>query len=297
MNLQFHDAARWLRELDERTPAETVWLAHNALRGSLWEDKFRGFINFVPMIEQAKKRAIERLERLPAWAPAVRAPKTLPRKAGHGWGTYGWKYDPSLVLTALKHQAAMIDTAETYGYGKVEEELGNTLGQLSPEERGNTLIATKVGRHHLGYDNVFRACERSRMKLQVPIDLYQVHWPVFPMEPTFEALQRLLFEEKINAVGVCNFSIDQLWEAQQILPDICSLQVRIAPDDQTAMEHEVLPFTSQMNITLIAHSPFGQKRTSEARTILDWLSARDILGIPGTNSSKHLGENLRRVQL
>src|SRR4029077_1296550 len=69
---------------------------------------------------------------------------------------------------------------------------------------------------------VFRNASARRLRKEVEdslrrlrtdhIDLYQVHWPdpLVPIEETAGVLRRLFDEGKIRAIGVSNFSPDQM---------------------------------------------------------------------------------------
>jgi myo-inositol catabolism protein IolS len=77
---------------------------------------------------------------------------------------------------------------------------------------------SKVFSNHLKYDQVVSACNRSLKNLGTDyLDLYQIHWPAgsfgskkVPMEETMKALTDLRDQGKIRAIGVSNFSLDQL---------------------------------------------------------------------------------------
>ena len=87
--------------------------------------------------------------------------------------------------------------------------------------RDKVIYATKVFANHLKYDQVIDACENSLTNLQTDyLDLYQIHWPsgswkseIVPIEETMKALNDLKQQGKIRALGVSNFSCQQLAEA------------------------------------------------------------------------------------
>src|SRR5205085_9901216 len=62
-------------------------------------------------------------------------------------------------------------------------------------------------------NRILREITDSLRRLQTDyIDIYQVHWPdpLVPIEETAEAMQTLLDEGKIRAIGVSNFSVAQI---------------------------------------------------------------------------------------
>jgi aryl-alcohol dehydrogenase-like predicted oxidoreductase len=74
------------------------------------------------------------------------------------------------------------------------------------------------------------------------IDIYQVHWPdpLVPVEETAEAMRSLHEQGKIRAIGVSNFSVDQLARFRQVAP----LHVLQPPYNlfERAIEKDILPY-------------------------------------------------------
>ena len=152
------------------------------------------------------------------------------------------------------------DTAEAYGKGHSERILGRALSDV----RDKVVYATKVFANHLKYDQVIQACERSLKNLNTDtIDLYQIHWPSgvwgskkVPIEETMRALIDLKQQGKIRAIGVSNFSRQQLAEAVQYGP-IDSLQ----PPYSLFWRHveaDARPYCVENDITILAYSPMAQ---------------------------------------
>jgi len=271
-------------------PAEILALARNAVHGSLYEMHWREPFHTASteMLDSAKRRAIKRLRALPAEAEATPCTVPLVLPSTPGWGTYKWKYDPKLPQEAVGMGAPIIDTAETYGYGRCEKQLGEALEKKTFE---HTLIATKVSRNHMGHANVLRAASRSAYALGNPLGLYQIHWPNpnEPIEGTMEAFNELLGIDIVRWVGVCNFSVDQFYRARQTCPRLASIQVRV---EGLA---GVLPYYQAMKIAVIAHSPLGQGRDVLVRkSVFQWCYENCVTPIVGTNNIEHLRENLTR---
>lgn len=214
-----------------------------------------------------------------------------------GWGSYKWKYNYELPQLAVELGASLIDTAEGYGFGKVEAELGKALANFSLRR---TLLASKVSRNHLSSKALYSSALRSREKLGHPIDLYQVHWydPKYSWESIFETMAKLKEERVINYVGVCNCSVQMLAEAREASWKF-GLEI---VSNQVAFNSEVLPYRSLLReycsdakITLIGHSPLSQKKAS----LIQKLPFRDFLElgvvpIPGTNNLDHLRTNIQK---
>ena len=144
---------------------------------------------------------------------------------GLGCNNFGRRLDQdgttAVVHAALDAGITMFDTAEMYGDGESERQLGKALGA----RRGEVVVATKFGWAQ-GTDppggsaaNVRRAVEGSLERLGTDyIDLYQYHRPdgVTPVEETLGALDELVRAGKVRHVGSSNFSGAQVREADEI---------------------------------------------------------------------------------
>ncbi|GGH78263.1 aryl-alcohol dehydrogenase-like predicted oxidoreductase [Pullulanibacillus pueri] len=142
------------------------------------------------------------------------------------WAIGGWKWggsdeDQSIrtIHAAIDQGINLIDTAPAYGQGRSEEIVGKAIKAFGKRE--DIVIATKVGLDWTGED-VFRNGAKERIQKEIEdslrrlqthyIDIYQVHWPDpnIPIEETAQAMYDLYNEGKIRAIGVSNFSVEQL---------------------------------------------------------------------------------------
>ena len=115
---------------------------------------------------------------------------------------------------ALDMGLTHIDTAEIYAAGHSEELIGRAI---SGRDRSRLLIVSKVWSGHLKYKDVLKACEESLRRLSTDyLDVYLIHAPnsEIPMQDTMRALDQLKREGKIREIGVSNFDVQQLKEAQ-----------------------------------------------------------------------------------
>ena len=164
------------------------------------------------------------------------------------------------MRSAFEAGTTTFDTAEAYGDGHSERILGKALADV----RDQVVYATKVFANHLKYDQVIRACEGSLKNLQTDyIDLYQIHWPAgsfgtqkVPVEETMRALDDLIQQGKIRAIGVSNFSRAQLEEASQY-GRIDSLQPPYSLFWRQ-VENDAMPYCTENNITVLAYSSMAQ---------------------------------------
>jgi len=164
------------------------------------------------------------------------------------------------IRAAFDAGITTFDTAEVYGNGHSERIVARALHDV----RDRVIIATKVFSNHLEYDQVIAACHRSLKNLGTDrIDLYQIHWPPgsfgskkVPLEEPMRALSDLQAQGKIRAVGVSNFSRDQIIEAGRY-GTIVSLQPPYSLFWRK-IEEDAMPYCVENKITLLAYSPMAQ---------------------------------------
>ena len=181
----------------------------------------------------------------------------------------------------------------------------------------NVFVATKVSPHNFRYGDVIRACDFSLSKLRVKqIDLYQLHWPnhSIPIAETMRAMEQLKKDGKIRHIGVSNFDVKELEEAQYALKndEIVSNQVEYSILVRN-VEHDLTGYCKKNKVTVIAYSPlargaiFSKKyeplravlakigenhEKSVAQVALNWLvSKENVIAIPKASDKRHATEN------
>jgi len=206
----------------------------------------------------------------------------------------------------------LIDTAEAY---QTEEVVAEAIRGLKRDE---LFIATKVWPSHLHHDDVLKSANASLSKLNSKyIDLYQIHWPnsKVPIRETIGAMEELLGDGKVRQIGVSNFSVEQMKEAQEALSkhDLASNQVEYNLLARS-VEVDVLPFCKSNGIAVLAYRPLGRgvlarpngvlkplieeiSRKHDGRTpaqiAVNWLLARcdSVFPIPRASSVEHVVED------
>lgn len=129
-----------------------------------------------------------------------------------------------LVRTAIENGINLLDTAFMYGPGRSEELIGEVVKESG--KRSELVIATKVspkfvdGKMLMDNSPAFlkEEVEKSLKRLQTDyIDLLYIHYPDqdTPKDEAVGALKQLKDEGKIRAIGISNFSPDQLKEANK----------------------------------------------------------------------------------
>ncbi|WP_226578068.1 aldo/keto reductase [Halobacillus litoralis] len=179
-----------------------------------------------------------------------------------GWMWGGTDEDQSIktIHTALDQGINLIDTAPVYGFGRSEEIVGKAVEQYGRRE--DIVLATKVGMDWKD-DSVFRNASKERIHQEVEdslrrlktdyIDVYQVHWPdpITPIHETAEALAYLYKQGKIRAIGVSNFSPEQMDTFREAAP-LHTLQPPYNLFERD-IESKTLPYVQDHNLTTISY--------------------------------------------
>jgi diketogulonate reductase-like aldo/keto reductase len=160
------------------------------------------------------------------------------------------------VEAALRTGYRLIDTAAAYGN---EREVGDAV-RASGLDRSEVFLETKIWISDYGYDETLHGFEKSAGKLGVEqIDLLLLHQALpSAFDRTLEAyraLETLLADGKVRAIGVSNFMVDhltRLLERATVVPAVN--QIEVHPYFQ---QREVQAFNAQHGILTQAWSPIG----------------------------------------
>ncbi|QTM99126.1 oxidoreductase [Sediminibacillus dalangtanensis] len=170
----------------------------------------------------------------------------------------------SLVRTAITNGVNLLDTAFIYGPERSEELIGEVLQETG--RRNEVVLATKGAHKFVGDDTVMdnspaflkKSVEDSLKRLQTDyIDLFYIHFPdeYTPKDEAVGALKELKDQGKIKSIGVSNFSIDQLKEANKDgYVDVYQGEYNLLQRDA---EKELLPYTAENNISFIPYFPLA----------------------------------------
>lgn len=189
-----------------------------------------------------------------------------------------------VMHAAIDAGITTVDTAPLYEFGRSEE----LVGRVARDRRDEMQILTKVGLRwddaHDGHGDVlfaFRDGERMRqvrrdsrpasIRFEVEaslgrlgvdcIDLVQIHHPDphTPIAESVGALARLCEEGKLRAIGVSNYSAEQMREAARALGDVplASQQLRYSLLERQA-ERQELPAARELGVSILAHGPLAQ---------------------------------------
>jgi 2,5-diketo-D-gluconate reductase A len=157
-----------------------------------------------------------------------------------------------------------------------EREVGEGL-RRSGIPREEVVLETKVWISDYGYDTTLHAWEKSARKLGVDqIDVFILHQPL-PSDfdktiGAYEALQHLLDQGKVRAIGVSNFrpeTLQELIEETEVVPAVH--QIELHP---YVAQSATQAFDADHGILTQAWSPIGgitfyRNQTGEGRGALD----------------------------
>lgn len=169
-----------------------------------------------------------------------------------------------LIHTALDSGINFIDTAFIYGPGHSERLIGEVISERGKRE--DVIIATKGAHKIVGQDVVMdnspeyltESVHGSLERLQTDyIDLFYIHFPdeATPKDEAIGALKRLKDEGKIRAIGVSNFSLEQLKQAN-IHGDVDVFQGEYNLLNRSA-EQQLFPYLLEQQISFIPYFPLA----------------------------------------
>lgn len=180
---------------------------------------------------------------------------------GSEWGEVSESDAVAACLAIFGHGINLIDTAPIYGYGRAEEIIGKVMRQHGRRE--DFYLATKAGLEWTD-SGVYANSEPTRLRQEFEdslhrlnteyVDLYQIHWPdtTLPVERAAEVLLGLYEEGRIRAIGVSNFSAEQMEAFRSVAP----LHSDQPPYNlfERAIDEEVLPYCREHGIAVLTYS-------------------------------------------
>src|SRR5256885_5918077 len=191
-----------------------------------------------------------------------------------GLGVYQTPPDETrdAVRAALSAGYRHIDTAAAYGN---ERQVGEAV-HSSDVDRSEVFLETKIWISDYGYDETQHAFEKSARKLGVEqIDLLILHQALpSAFDRTLEAyraLETLLADGKVRAIGVSNFMVEHLTmllDRRKVVPAVNQIEVH-----PYFAQREVQEFAGAHGILTQAWSPIGgitiYRDTSHGSTLDD----------------------------
>ena len=181
-----------------------------------------------------------------------------------GWGEQDDKASIAAIHRALELGVNWIDTAAVYGRGHSEEVVAAALSTWSGPR---SYVFTNCGlrwddqgyvHRSLKAESIRRECEDSLRQLNVDvIDLYQIHWPTQDLAEGWTAMAQLQKEGKVRWIGVFNFNVEEMRQAQAIAP-ITSLQPAYSLV-RRELEQDILTYCRSEGLGVIVYSPMASR--------------------------------------
>jgi 2,5-diketo-D-gluconate reductase B len=208
-----------------------------------------------------------------------------------------------LVEQAIRIGYRHIDTAQMYNN---EREVGD--GVRASGKRNELIVTTKVQPTLLAPLHLERSVKESLAHLRLDvIDLLLIHWPNprVPLSETLGAMAKMKREGFVKAIGVSNFTVALLEEANRVTiePLVCN-QIECHP---YLDQDKVIAACHKHGMAVVAYSPIarGQAKGDEvlgrigeahkksaAQVCLRWLIQQGIAVVPRTSKIQRLEENL-----
>nr|WP_255640033.1 aldo/keto reductase [Pseudalkalibacillus hwajinpoensis] len=192
-----------------------------------------------------------------------------------------------LVRAAIDNGIHLLDTAYIYGPERSEELVGEVIKERG--SRDDIVLATKGAHEFKGEEVVYnnspsflkQSVENSLKRLQTDyIDLFYIH---FPDEHTNKAeavgaLKELKDQGKIKSIGVSNFDLEQLKEANKDgYVDVLQSHYNLFHRDA---EEDLLPYTAEQGISFIPYFPLASGLLAgkyDENTTFDDIRSKDPL--------------------
>jgi aryl-alcohol dehydrogenase-like predicted oxidoreductase len=232
-----------------------------------------------------------------------------------------------VLNAAIDAGMTFIDTADVYCYD--DNDIGHNerlIASVVRERKDDVKVATKAGlRRPRGAwvsdgtpEHIREACEKSLRALGTDrIVLYQFHAPdpKVAFEQSVTAFAELQGEGKFEHFGLSNVSIEQLDQAQRILP-VVSVQNRLNPYFRESID--VARECANRGIAFLAYSPVGGGRLAKKlpqfdvlidlarkhdrsvhQIVLAWVRAQatSVIPIPGARTVEHAVDSARAVEV
>ena len=190
-------------------------------------------------------------------------------RVGLGCNNFGGRIDVdatrAVVDAALEVGITFFDTAEIYGNGGDSERF---LGEILEGRRDRVVLATKFGWGQESGDGsaecIRTSIDGSLERLRTDhLDLYYQHKPdpTTPIAETLGALDELVREGKVLAIGCSNFSAAQLAEAERVARELGTARFTVLQNHYSLLQRDddadVLPLCRELGVSYIPYFPLA----------------------------------------
>lgn len=208
------------------------------------------------------------------------------------------------VADALAVGYRLIDTAAAYGN---EEAVGKAI-RASGIPREEIFVTTKLWIQDQGEERAKAAFERSLQRLGLDyLDLYLIHQPFSDVYGSWRAMEGMLRDGRVRAIGVSNHQPDRVMDLivhNEVVPAVN--QIEVHPFQQQV---ETQAFLRENGVQIQAWAPFAEGRNdmftnpvleeiagkhgkTVAQVILRWQIQRGVAVIPKSVRRERIEENV-----
>lgn len=207
------------------------------------------------------------------------------------------------VIDAIETGYRLIDTAASY---LNEAAVGNAL-KTTGLDRDELFITTKLWVQDTGYEKTKAAFQKSLERLQLDyLDLYLIHQPYGDIFGSWRAMQELMQEGKVKAIGLANFQPDRMMDL--IINSGFTPAVNQIETHAFHQQVDNQRFLEENNVQIQSWGPFAEGKNnifqnevlsaiavkhskSVAQVILRWLTQRGVVAIPKSVRKERMAEN------
>lgn len=208
------------------------------------------------------------------------------------------------VSEALDVGYRLFDTAACYGN---ERAVGAALAE-SDVAREDAFLVSKVWIQDAGYERTMRSFEKTLENLRTDyLDLYLIHMPYGDYHGSWRAMEDLLKEGRVRAIGVCNFMPDRLVDlilSHEVVPAVN--QIELHPFCQQRILRCLM---DRYGIAAMAWAPFAEGwrgifgdetlasigapyGKTPAQVVLRWLREEGVVAIPKSGHADRIRQNI-----
>lgn len=250
----------------------------------------------------------------------------LPVLGNGTWGIGGY-FEPTTSTDDITHALdgltlsierglRHIETAEVYAQGETEKLIGRVIKKF---DREDLTITSKVLDTNLTYDGVHTSVNGILTRLNTDyLDLCMVHGPNddIPLSETLTALLDLKQRGAIRHIGVSNFNVTRLQEAERIAPgeiEVASSHYNLL--HQEVASEEIVRYCQERGMLFLAWRPLEKGKMipfagsvveeiaqkygySPTQVMLSWLTSQpQIVTVVKALAPKHIEENINATNL
>lgn len=213
------------------------------------------------------------------------------------------------IVTFLEHGGQLIDTAILYGQVPVGEALKTAMEKGIT--RDDIWVTSKILPQAANTSQQTLALvNQSLQELGLTfIDLFLIHWPGDSNEQIWKGLIQARDAGKLRAIGVSNFSPEQILELETLSgerPSVNQFQYHPWVDDAV---HENVRWCRDNGVAVTAYGSLGgqyhdglndpsvlavaaKHNATPAQVLLRWALYQGVTVIPGASSLEHILEDL-----